>query len=204
MQATLYYVYDPMCSWCWGFKPVWQKLCEQLPDSVGVRYVAGGLAPDSQLPMPEEMQLKLQMIWQQIHRQLGTEFNFAFWSECKPRRSTYPSCRAVIAAGLQGRLEGMITAIQRAYYLRAMNPSDDETLITLARELGLDVARFREDLNGERVEKRFREQRELTAQLPIQGFPSLVLEVEGAVIPLALNYQDADAMADQVRAILHR
>jgi len=204
MQATLYYVYDPMCSWCWGFKPVWQKLCEQLPDSVGVRYVAGGLAPDSQLPMPEEMQLKLQMIWQQIHRQLGTEFNFAFWSECKPRRSTYPSCRAVIAAGLQGRLEGMITAIQRAYYLRAMNPSDDETLITLARELGLDVARFREDLNGERVEKCFREQLELTAQLPIQGFPSLVLEVEGAVIPLGLNYQDADAMADQIKAILHR
>ena len=25
-KATLYYVYDPMCSWCWGYKPTWDKV----------------------------------------------------------------------------------------------------------------------------------------------------------------------------------
>jgi len=204
MSATLYYFYDPMCSWCWGFKPVWQQLLDRLPENLAVQYVAGGLAPDSQQPMPEEMQLKLQMIWQQIHRQLGTEFNFAFWSECSPRRSTYPSCRAAIAAGLQGQLEEMITAIQRAYYLRAMNPSDDETLITLAGEIGLDVERFSRDLNGERVAERFQMQLELAHRYPVQGFPSLVLEMSGQAIPIMLDYQRADAMLEQIEAITRR
>ena len=44
-QATLYYVHDPMCSWCWGFAPVWQEVRERLTDSpVQVKYLLGGLA----------------------------------------------------------------------------------------------------------------------------------------------------------------
>jgi putative protein-disulfide isomerase len=27
-KPTLYYVYDPMCSWCWGYKPVWLQIKE--------------------------------------------------------------------------------------------------------------------------------------------------------------------------------
>jgi len=204
MSATLYYFYDPMCSWCWGFKPTWAQLCERLPEHIRVEHVAGGLAPDSDQPMPEEMQLKLPMIWQQIQRQLGTEFNFDFWRDCQPRRSTYPSCRAVIAAGLQGQLEPMITAIQRGYYLRALNPSNLDMLEQMAEELGLDVARFRADMAGDEVAERFAHQLRLTAQMPVQGFPSLVLSVasEGAdqVRPIVLNYTDADSMHQQIMA----
>ncbi|MEF1187337.1 DsbA family protein, partial [Vibrio sinaloensis] len=25
-KAKLYYVYDPMCSWCWGYKPTWRAV----------------------------------------------------------------------------------------------------------------------------------------------------------------------------------
>ncbi len=36
----------------------------------------------------------------------------------------------------------MIHAIQNAYYLRAMNPSDTATLIELAGEIGLNKQQF--------------------------------------------------------------
>ncbi|MDF4306582.1 DsbA family protein, partial [Vibrio parahaemolyticus] len=26
MDIKLYYVHDPMCSWCWGYKPTIEKL----------------------------------------------------------------------------------------------------------------------------------------------------------------------------------
>ncbi|WP_438887864.1 hypothetical protein, partial [Bacillus cereus group sp. Bc248] len=70
--------------------------------------------------MPPEMQQKLEGIWKQIERQLGTKFNYDFWKLCTPVRSTYQSCRAVIAAGFQDSYEQMLEAIQHAYYLRAM------------------------------------------------------------------------------------
>lgn len=62
MTIELLYFHDPMCSWCWAFRPVWTDLCTQLPAGVTVRRVVGGLAPDSDAPMPPDMRVKLKGI----------------------------------------------------------------------------------------------------------------------------------------------
>ena len=124
-----------MCSWCWAFRPAWTAIRARLPKDITPKRVLGGLAPDTRQPMPEAMRTYIQDNWRRIERAVpGTKFNFEFWNRCRPKRSTYPACRAVIAAIAQGREfeEPMIEAIQRAYYLDARNPSDDETLIALA------------------------------------------------------------------------
>ncbi len=105
-----------------------------LPENVIAQRILGGLAPDTDQPMPLEMQTKLKGIWQKIQQVVpGTEFNFDFWEKCSPRRSTYQACRAVIAARNQdpANEEAMILAIQHAYYLEAKNPADLSTLIEL-------------------------------------------------------------------------
>ncbi|WP_459782418.1 DsbA family protein, partial [Photobacterium sp. R1] len=122
--------------------------------------------------------------------QLGTEFNHDFWTQCQPRRSTYPACRAVLAAKKQGQEHAMTEAIQQAYYLRAMNPSDYDTHATLADELGLDVVQFMEDLTSEDVELLLQEDLNKAAALGVSGFPSLVLEVDGQHWPIAVAYQN--------------
>ena len=125
MDATLIYVHDPMCSWCWGFEPTRKKFFAAVEDRLPIRRLVGGLAPDSDVPMAEEMRAMLQQTWQRIQQTIpGTEFNFHFWQVCTPRRSTYPANRAVLAARLQG--EGydpaMTHRIQQAYYLEARKP----------------------------------------------------------------------------------
>ena len=51
MALTGYLIVDPMCSWCWGFRPVWDELQATLPDEVAVVELMGGLAPDTEQPM---------------------------------------------------------------------------------------------------------------------------------------------------------
>lgn len=77
-NACLYYVYDPMCSWCWGYKPVWDKIESELSDELPINYLLGGLAPDSDVPMPTEMQQQIAGYWRKISDLLGTQFNFNF------------------------------------------------------------------------------------------------------------------------------
>ena len=63
--------------------------------------------------------------WIKIQKNVpGTEFNYDFWTLNEPRRSTYLSCRAVIAAKKQHPDFEilMIERIQKAYYLNAQNP----------------------------------------------------------------------------------
>lgn len=179
-----------MCSWCWGYRPVSDRLIAALPTNVDLRKIVGGLAPDSDAPMPADLQEKLPQAWQRIQDMLGTEFNFDFWTKCQPRRSTYPACRAVLAAGEQGRYDDMIDAIQRAYYLRAMNPSDLDTLEMLAAELALDEVQFADDIRSPQIEDALQQQVALARRSPIDGFPSLVLERGGQQVSVHRDYRD--------------
>lgn len=98
-EATLYYAHDPMCSWCWAFRPVLQALRAELPVNINWVSLLGGLAPETTEPMPDQTKQFIQGQWQKIQQMVpNTEFNFDFWTACDPKRSTYPACRAVIAA----------------------------------------------------------------------------------------------------------
>lgn len=180
-NVTLFYIHDPMCSWCWGFRPVWKQLEERLRDTVNISYIVGGLAADSDQPMAIGMQQALEATWQRIQQQIpGTEFNYDFWrpaSNTKPRRSTYPSCRAVLAAKIQDpTLEhAMILGVQQAYYLNAKNPSNIDALTDVATSIGLQPEQFRHDMVSQTVETQLQEQLQLARRLSAQGFPSLVL-----------------------------
>ncbi|NOR21056.1 MAG: DsbA family protein [Xanthomonadales bacterium] len=179
-----------MCSWCWAYRPTMLQLRDNLPGEIRWQNVLGGLAPDNDQPMPENLQHMIQSHWRQIKSTVGTEFNFDFWKNCQPRRDTYKACRAVIAAAQQQAEEAMIEAIQKAYYLRAMNPSEPDTLADLAAELGLNRPRFVEDLGSAVTETEFQRQLTLRDRLNVRSFPSLVLQQNSLCSNIRHDYQD--------------
>lgn len=204
-QVILYYVHDPMCSWCWAFVPTWTKIQEALKDRIEIRYLLGGLAPDSAQIMPKEMQDAIGGYWKTIEQRVpGTQFNHDFWTLCQPRRSTYPSCRAVIAARKQQPTleKPMILAIQKAYYLQAKNPSDDSVLTELAVELGLDGELFSTDLNSPETHQMLGDEMRLGAEIGAQGFPSLILKMKAGHLYIPLDYNQPEVVLGRLQAFL--
>lgn len=200
-MQTLYYVHDPMCSWCYAFQPVWSELKRRLGGQLVIQGVLGGLAPDTDAPMPDATRVYVQANWRRIMEVVpAIQFNFEFWTRCQPRRSTYPACRAVIAAANQGAEveEPMIQAIQRAYYRDARNPSDTETLQDLARELGLDTKRFAEAFHSPSTHAELLRQIEFSRRLGARGFPSLILATKTGFRLIEHDYHDVDHMLRQL------
>ncbi len=201
--TTLYYVHDPMCSWCWGFKACWLKLQQQLPNHIKIQYLLGGLAADTHQPMAAAMQNNIQKTWQQIQKDIpGTEFNFDFWHKTTPRRSTYPACRAVIAARQQDAEFAMIDSIQHAYYCEAKNPSNNDTLINCAAQLKLDVKRFTQDLFSDNTNKVFEQERDLCQQLYVYSYPSLLLQHQHKEYPIQIYYTQPELILKQILNII--
>ena len=131
MSKKLIYVHDPMCSWCYGFAKAYHQLIDKLPEDIEIIRLLGGLAPDTDEIMPESTRQMVRQNWERISEVIpGVEFNYDFWTNCQPRRATYPSCRSVIAAREQGEeYDDLITRqIHQAYYQQARNPSENETL----------------------------------------------------------------------------
>lgn len=202
IMPTLLYFHDPMCSWCWGFRPAAQELFAHLPAGIERRNVLGGLAPDSDAPMPQAQRQMIMGHWRRIESLLGTRFNYDFWKKCEPRRSTYPACRAVIAAANQGREEQMILAIQQAYYLHAKNPSDLKTLYDLGRKLGLDRKRFTTDLESKATEQELQLQIAYSRQVGVDGFPALALERDGRLTKITVDYLSYKTSLSQIERLL--
>ena len=75
----LYYGHDPMCSFCWAFRPEWEKLKTALSEKfprLEIVYLMGGLAPDTEEAMPESLQQKLQSTWRHIQELVpGTQIS---------------------------------------------------------------------------------------------------------------------------------
>lgn len=201
MKPILYYVHDPMCSWCWGFSQSLNKLLAGLPEDVSVQRLLGGLAPDNDSAMPESMQEYIKSNWSRIEDKIkGVKFNYDFWSECTPRRSTYPACRAVIAARKQGQENDkkMTEAIQRAYYKEARNPSNNSTLIELAKELNLSVSEFEKDLLLDETQKILVEEINFSRELFAESYPNLVLKTDDGVYSIPIDYNNSDVMLDAI------
>lgn len=193
-MPTLHHVHDPMCSWCYAFAPTWKQIRAALPKAIDVRYVPGGLAPDTDEPMPDETRAYVRDNWKRIQQVVpGTRFNYDFWTTCTPRRSTYPACRAVLAARhLDAALEeAMIDRIQTAYYREARNPSDIGTLHELAGDIGLDRNAFEARLASAACDTELHEELALCRSLGVSGFPSLVMTTARGPVALPIDYTDA-------------
>lgn len=199
MIYTLYYVHDPMCSWCYAFTQTLEKLKKHLDSNIKIVYVVGGLAPHSDEIMPQEMQEKIENIWYEIEEVTGTKFNHDFWKNCKPRRSTYLACEATMLARYENKEEEMITAIQEAYYQKAMNPSDATTLISLAKQSGMDEKKFEEDLKSQKIEEDLQNELNFRRSLYVKTFPSLILKYKKELYPINIKYDDYEVMLNQIK-----
>ncbi len=202
-MKRLYYCHDPMCSWCWAFRPALCALRAQLPTDIAFIPCLGGLAADSDEPMSNAMREYLKNTWRRIQRSVpGTEFNFDFWHRCTPRRSTWPACRAVIAAGHFDLGEEMTARIQRAYYLEARDPSDETTLIALAAELDIPCEAFTARLEHAETHAELARQIAHCGELGVEGLPSLVLDLDGSRWPIPVDYRDADKIRETIEQLI--
>ena len=205
MVTTLLYIHDPMCSWCYAFVSSLTALQKELPDFIRIKKIAGGLAPDTTNPMPVELQQKIQETWRRIEQTVpNIQFNNEFWIINTPVRSTYPACRAVLAARQQGVdvEDKMIGAIQTAYYQMAKNPSLQSTLLECALNVGLDANRFADDLTSNEIEEELQNEIRIARKLDVISYPSLLLEHNGRLFPVTVDYLDHETMIKEIVSIL--
>ncbi|MDO8828237.1 MAG: DsbA family protein [Methylophaga sp.] len=196
-----------MCSWCYAFSASLQALQRDLPPGIVFDYVLGGLAPDTTTPMPMEMQQALQQTWRRIETTVpGVRFNFDFWTASTPVRSTYPACRALLAARQQGPdcETRLLRAIQSAYYQQARNPSLLDTLEQCAAEVGLDTVAFGRALRSPAIAQALQHDIQSSRGMGVTAYPSLRLLHEGQQSAITVDYFTPQTMLEQIADLLNR
>jgi putative protein-disulfide isomerase len=188
--ATLHYIYDPFCGWCYGAAPL-LKAAETM-EGITVQLHAGGMMTGSrkQRITPEWRSMVMQYD-QRIAAMSGQKFGDAYRNVLLQDPTAVfdsePPTTAILAATQFARGLQMLHRVQDAHFIEGQKIADPGVLVELATEIGMDRQAFAKAYAaqvGERTSDHINESRQALAQAGGMGFPTFVLEAKDSHVRL--------------------
>jgi putative protein-disulfide isomerase len=181
MKATLHYIFDPLCGWCYGAEPLAQAAATV--GGLDLALHAGGLWPEPTV-LPDATRQYIaqadQRLAQISGQTLGEQYRTKLLFDPELVLDSQPTTKAVLAAqALTGAGLQMLRAIQHAHYVDGRHVVREDVLIDLAASLGIDKQSFVVAWNAADALAHIGETRRLMAKVGAQGFPTFVLELDG-------------------------
>jgi predicted DsbA family dithiol-disulfide isomerase len=156
------YYTDPACSASWAAEPKLRSLMVEFAAELEITYVMGGLAREYRGDLSW-----LVIEWLEAADRSGMPLDPRLWHE-GPLRSTFPACMAVKAAAEQGpdAAGRYLRAVREGIMCRRRRLDAAEPLVDEARAAGLDVQRFRVDVESHAIVEAFGADLEQTRTVP--------------------------------------
>ncbi len=171
------YVGDPMCSWCWGFAPVLERMQEVY--EVPVRLVLGGLRPG---PSAEVLDDRLEAVlahhWHAVAEASGQPFDHAFLKRRDGWRydTELPAIAAVTMRSLdEDSALSFHSRLQRAFYAEGVDITDRVEYPALVSGFKVDPGEFQERLDAEEMRAAAWEDFSSARAMGVAGFPTLLV-----------------------------
>lgn len=196
MEKEIIYVGDPMCSWCWGFSPVLQRIEAGYGEHAPLRVIVGGLHAFDTDPMNDEYKARIRHHWEQVAAATGQPFNYAFFDREGFVLDTEPACRAtVVVRNMKpGALLSFYERIHKGYYVEDTDTTKLETFVGYAEAEGIDAAAFTEAFGSEEAKQETLGDFAWCQQAGVTGFPTVVLREDDTMAALTVGYQPFDAI----------
>jgi len=208
-MASLIYIADPLCSWCYGFGPQLKALLAGLPDTP-LDIVVGGLRAYNTEILDEAGKNAILSHWRQVQQATGLPFNYEALARPGFIYDTEPACRAVVAArqlAPQASLD-VFHAIQHAFYVEAQEVTDGAVLaqvVTAALQqsgTSVEPATFRELWADEATAAATRDEFIQTQRWGISGFPTLVLEHGGQLDLVSSGFAPTETLVERMQTLV--
>lgn len=195
------YVGDVMCSWCWGFAPVLDRLRKQF--RIPIRVVNGGLrpGPHAQLLDPE-MVSYLTGAWSKVEEATGQPFDPTWLAkrlEGPPWK--FDSELPAIAVTVMRRHSpedalNFFCDLQHAFYAQGVDLTEPAAYRPLLARYPVDADRLHSELLTPEAQRAAWEDFQEARTMGVFGFPSLFIRQNGHLAAVARGYQPFEQTAE--------
>jgi len=174
----LHYIYDPLCGWCYGAKPLVQAAQAVLPV---IAHGGGMMTGVNRQKVSPQLRSYVMPHDRRIAEYSGQPFGEAYFEGLLRDQSAVfdsaPPIAAVLAAEqMGGRGLELLGRLQNAHYMEGRRIADESVLFELAHGMGLDRQTFERAFRAADTEGHISNSRAFLAKVGGQGFPTLVLE----------------------------
>ncbi|KJZ36278.1 MULTISPECIES: DsbA family protein [Pseudomonas] len=177
----LHYIYDPLCGWCYGAKPLVQAAQGVLP----VIAHGGGMMTDAnRQAVSPQLRNYVMPHDRRIAEFTGQPFGEAYFEgllrdETAVFDSAPPIAAVLAAEQIAGRGVELLGRLQTAHYVEGRRIADESVLLELAIGIDLEPVAFAAALKSANTDQHIKDSRALLARVGGQGFPTLALEQDG-------------------------
>jgi putative protein-disulfide isomerase len=174
----LHYIYDPLCGWCYGAKPLVQAAQAVLPV---IAHGGGMMTGANRQKVSPQLRSYVMPHDRRIAEYSGQPFGEAYFEGLLRDHTAVfdsaPPIAAVLAAEqMGGRGLELLGRLQSAHYVEGRRIADESVLFELTHGMGLDRQTFEIAFRAADTEGHIRNSRAFLAKVGGQGFPTLVLE----------------------------
>lgn len=185
MKPTIIYVYDMLCSWCFGFEKEMKKLYDQYKETYDFQFISGGMFPPIQNKRIKEVlganfheayarviEISGAEISEKYLTELVQDTNYRLDSEITARAfstfKTYPE--------FKGNEINFIMQFQYNMYHEGLNPNQDEIYLKTAAYFGLAGEEFLQKMKMAEITDDILKDFNYTQALKVTGFPHVFLK----------------------------
>ncbi|MRG87088.1 ClpXP adapter SpxH family protein [Salinibacillus xinjiangensis] len=173
--VEIYVFVDPLCPECWSLEPFLKKLKIEYGRYFKLRPIVSGKLSSLNIDKMKNPK-DLADVWEKTASRTGMSCDGDLWFE-NPVSSPWLPTIAIKAAELQGGKPGalFLRKIQEHLFVSKENISEEDVLLTCAREAKLDVEEFHKDLYGDSAKKALQCDLRLTQEMEVDEIPTIVL-----------------------------
>jgi len=190
-MSRLDFYFDYACPWCYvGAKTVRELAAE----GVEIEYHVWKM-PENATPPPkpegyfEAATARLKQLREEADLRLSSPV----------QKETIPALIATKAASAMGAGEAFVEAVFHAHWADKQDISDRETLVALAKQVGLDEAAFRAALDQDATRVAFEQDLQKATELTIDTIPSYLNEEKRLLIHHFDDVPTLDTLRDLAR-----
>ena len=206
----VWWVSDPLCSWCWGMASDFAQVRAALAGRVQFDLLLGGINVQAVTPLSLQAQAGLlprfQEIWHRVAHVTGQTFAMRFPAEDTFVYNSLPQCRAVAALRKQlGRAPfAYLHALQSAFFVDARDTSSLLVMAELAACEGVAPEDFLTALNDPELDAALALEMQIARGYGTTALPTVLVETEHGRSLLAGGYADAPTLQQLIEEWLNR
>jgi len=209
MQHTIQYIFDPLCGWCFGFSPVIKKLQEHYKDDIKFETLCGGMVLGDNIKPLSEMKGYLSEAMPRLEALTGVKFGADYYKLLEEGTvkldSEMPSIAMMVYKSMSGNdTIAFAAALQNNLYVKGENLNSAESYHMIAKDFELDWSVFKERLGQQKYKEQAYAEFKKSAELGIQGFPSVIFYTKDKAYLIAKGYRNYEEMVATFSEIIKK
>ena len=202
-KIEVFYAYEPLCGWCYGFSSELNKLIRRLAPVVDFKLINGGIFAGNKSLKMESISEHIKNNMGHVTERSGIEFGEKFINLLEDKNYRYDSKKASIAVSIIRDLFPEKTFefaanIQKAFFYHGKDIQADSFYVELLKPYPINLTHFLERLNSDIEAIKIEYEFQNTERIGFKGYPATAIRVKNKTSFLNQGFTTASQLTSKI------